>query len=59
MNATDIIGYAVDAELFCVDCANYSDEHGQDSVIDQGYPVFALPDELDRTCDHCWNELGE
>lgn len=59
MNATAIIGYTVESTVFCAECAEYSDKYGQDSVIDHGHPVFALPDNMDMTCDHCMTELGE
>jgi len=71
MNATDIVGYGMEGDVFCSECLKVEfpqtltckcskDENG---ICDENCngsgpnPIFADADESDGTCSLCWMKL--
>lgn len=48
MKMYDIIGYAIDGEIYCLDCA---EDGNTDNDTDGASPIFAGDDSMN--CPHC------
>jgi hypothetical protein len=73
MNATDIVGYGFEGDVYCPECLKTEcpqtltcqcakDKNGICEENCNGYgpnPIFADADESDVTCSLCWMKLIE
>lgn len=71
MTATDIVGYGMEGDVYCVDCLKTEhpetltckcnkDENGicEENCNGSGpNPIFADSDEADDNCSYCWMKL--
>ena len=58
MKGTQVVGYAIDCEIYCEGCADLTEEEEQDSEL--ASPIFAFSeDAVDETCSVCGETLVE